>query len=211
MTDIKELALRVAKETDEVTHSMDEFIPEFAQRFLAAYLAEQKPVAWVSDCKTATFWQEVPPGTKLFTVPPLPESAPQQDSLKESSSPEHTSSTARDSRPAVCAAPSSEEVLIIASRLRVIANAIADANYNELTMRIPAEPDRDADIVTMRAAALIERLAARVPDGCVVVPMKATAEIRTALRVSGRRDWPSDELCNVRWAAAIAVGEVKPT
>ena len=44
------------------------------------------------------------------------------------------------------------------ARLRVIANAIADGNYSELTMRIPAEPDRDADIVVMRSALALESL-----------------------------------------------------
>ena len=141
----------------------------------------------------------------------------------------------------VCAAPSSEEVRIIVSRLRVIANAIADANYNELTMRIPAEPDRDADIVTMRAADLIERLAARVPttamgeaiaagdgtlhgaidywqeralkaeaarvpDGCVVVPREPTEDVRCVLATPGNYRTYQDQ-----WAAMIAAGEVKPT
>ena len=47
-------------------------------------------------------------------------------------------------------------------RLRVIANAIADGNYSELTMRIPAEPDRDADIVVMRSALALEALEQQV-------------------------------------------------
>jgi hypothetical protein len=48
------------------------------------------------------------------------------------------------------------------ARLRVIANAIADGNYSELTMRIPAEPDRDADIVVMRSALALESLEQQV-------------------------------------------------
>ena len=47
-------------------------------------------------------------------------------------------------------------------RLRVIANAIADGNYSELTMRIPAEPDRDADIVVMRSALALADLEQQV-------------------------------------------------
>lgn len=50
----------------------------------------------------------------------------------------------------------------IVERLRQIANAIADHNMPELTMRIPAEPDRDADLVVMRAANEIELLRAKL-------------------------------------------------
>lgn len=54
---------------------------------------------------------------------------------------------------------------------------------------------------------LARRLAATltVPDGYALVPVKATPAIIHALRTGGRRDYPSDELCEVRWAAAIAV------
>ncbi len=49
MTDIKELALRVAKEIsmmdDFVLDCEDELI-DFATRFLAAYLAEREPRGW---------------------------------------------------------------------------------------------------------------------------------------------------------------------
>lgn len=47
-------------------------------------------------------------------------------------------------------------------RLNQIARAIADGNYRELTMRIPAEPDRDADLVISAAADEIDRLRAEV-------------------------------------------------
>ena len=59
MPDIKKLALRVATETHAAQETFDlwnpdiqagkvqKFIVDFAQRFLAAYLAEQEPVAEV--------------------------------------------------------------------------------------------------------------------------------------------------------------------
>lgn len=47
-------------------------------------------------------------------------------------------------------------------RLRQIAKAIADQDMNELSMRVPAEPDRDADLVVMRSANLIEQQAAEI-------------------------------------------------
>lgn len=43
-----------------------------------------------------------------------------------------------------------------------------------------------------------------VLEGFALVPIKATPEIRAALRLGSRKDYPSDEMCNVRWAAAIA-------
>lgn len=50
----------------------------------------------------------------------------------------------------------------ITDRLHEIANAIADANYSELTKRIPAEPDRDADLVVSSAAREITCLRAEL-------------------------------------------------
>ena len=52
----------------------------------------------------------------------------------------------------------------IIDRLHEIANAIADANYSELTMRIPAEPDRDADLVVSSAAREIARLRSELAE-----------------------------------------------
>ena len=90
MTGIKELALRVAKEVvlpakhitfaNEIGYGFDgDELADFAKRFLAAYLAEQEPVAWIDDEGTLTFrhnWM-AKKGTKLFTAPPEP--APHQE------------------------------------------------------------------------------------------------------------------------------------
>lgn len=38
----------------------------------------------------------------------------------------------------------------------------------------------------------------------VLVPKEPTDAIRKALRTGSRKDYPSDELCDVRWCAAIA-------
>ena len=43
-----------------------------------------------------------------------------------------------------------------------------------------------------------------VPDGFVLVREKATPLIREALRIGMRREVPNDELCDIRWRAAIA-------
>ena len=109
MTDIKDLALRVAKEVvlpakhitfaNEIGYGFDgDELADFAKRFLAAYLAEQKPVAWeitetvgnttqtsitrqgpnsVSDDDKAEFYLHFRP--LFYAAPPLPEPAPHQE------------------------------------------------------------------------------------------------------------------------------------
>ncbi len=93
MTDVKELALRVVKESpwyydNEPVGDSDAI--DFAQRFLAAYLAEQEPVATILgsdpfderegvrfDIGDLMKLSKLPKGTKLFTASPEP--APQQE------------------------------------------------------------------------------------------------------------------------------------
>ncbi|MBK8772147.1 MAG: hypothetical protein IPM06_17235 [Rhizobiales bacterium] len=86
MTDIKELALRVGKE--RAMWINDEWIIDFAQRFLAAYLAEQKPVAIKLETQQFQCFhvsaedfkrlEALPTGTKLFTAPPTPARRPER-------------------------------------------------------------------------------------------------------------------------------------
>ena len=45
---------------------------------------------------------------------------------------------------------------VLIERLKELADAIAKGNRDELTMRIPAEADRDADIVLAEAAKRLE-------------------------------------------------------
>jgi|GEM_PF-2918811 len=40
-----------------------------------------------------------------------------------------------------------------------------------------------------------------------LVPVETTQAIRDAMRTGSTRDWPSEELCNVRWAAALGVAQ----
>lgn len=49
-------------------------------------------------------------------------------------------------------------------RLRVIAKAISEEDWRELSMRVPAEPERDADLVVMKAADLLEQQAERIKE-----------------------------------------------
>lgn len=71
----------------------------------------------------------------------------------------------------------------IVERLREIAKSISAWNLADLTMRIPAEPDRDADLVVMRAAGEIESLREQVAEleGSLIQCGKNGLEWRTKL------------------------------
>jgi hypothetical protein len=91
----------------------------------------------------------------------------------------------------------------IIDRLHEIANAIADANYSELTMRIPAEPDRDADLVVSSAAREIARLRAELAE------CKQDAERYRWLRL---QHWDTGPLAVVRSPKdAIKLGHDSPS
>lgn len=53
-------------------------------------------------------------------------------------------------------------------------------------------------------ATLAGNLPSHVPECWQLVPAKPTPAMRDAMRNGSRKDWPSDELCNVRYAAMIA-------
>lgn len=46
-----------------------------------------------------------------------------------------------------------------------------------------------------------------IPPGFALVPLEPTPEVLDALRTGSRRDWPSDELCRVRYAAMLGVAQ----
>ena len=52
----------------------------------------------------------------------------------------------------------------LCERLNVLGQAVADRNWGEFSMRVPAEPNRDADLVISRAAQVIREQAARSPE-----------------------------------------------
>ncbi len=86
----------------------------------------------------------------------------------------------------ISAAPSSEEVQRMIGWLRVELGHL---------------------VTCQQAADLIERLAARVPDGCVVVPKDLIDAAKNLLAVKGRHhtELAYKQLCQ----ALIAAGEVK--
>ena len=98
----------------------------------------------------------------------------------------------RSKTSAVRAAPSSEEVREMVERLR---NHLE--NVSNDMIEVLEFPD-----VCLEAATLIERLAARVPDDCVVVPWEPTESM-----IGNERD---RNMFTEIWKAMIAAGEVKP-
>ncbi len=115
----------------------------------------------------------------------------------------------------------------ITERLRELSKARwdRDAWERETTVRIPAEPDRDIDLVLASAAELIDRLRARVAeleaaDGICFTAMLVEIDghayglrpgaariVREALRDAGRYRWLRDDGDGPANAIAAAVAE----
>jgi hypothetical protein len=75
------------------------------------------------------------------------------------------------------------------NRLREIAGAIADGNRDELTMRVPAEPDRDADLVVSWAADEIGSLRRQVSAayGMAIRKQEEIDRLRVSVRQADER------------------------
>lgn len=75
-------------------------------------------------------------------------------------------------------------------------------------LRCFEHPNQTGEELMQEAADMIERLAARVPDGCVVVPKDLIDAAKNLLAVKGRHhtELAYKQLCQ----ALIAAGEVKP-
>lgn len=79
-----------------------------------------------------------------------------------------------------------------------------DEAYDFAKRTIPNPFPPDCDAYWGYIGWTLARTFNATPPGWKLVPVSATTEIRNALRTGSRKDYPSDELCNVRWAAAIA-------
>lgn len=220
MKDIKELALRKAKETwtdippewfDRDRGGVKEKILEYATRLIAAYAEGQEPVAWIAvggatDLKGGVyrklFWQQsnarngwAREWKPLYSAPPEPAPQPAATTTPE----EIVGYTVA---PVVCAAPSSEEVQW--RNIKHVVKTLADWAFGGKD-----DPRWGTAWVAMVTGLTakdgptfnLERLAALVPDGCVVVPREPTE----AMCLAGQ-DHPG---CYQVFKAMIAVGEVK--
>ena len=52
----------------------------------------------------------------------------------------------------------------IVTRLKQLAHAVADEDWSEFSMRVPADSERDADLVLLRASKEIESLRAELAE-----------------------------------------------
>lgn len=77
----------------------------------------------------------------------------------------------------------------ITNRLRELAHAVADQRWSEFSMRVPADHDRDADLVLVRAADEITQLRAKLDDARsdMVAALSLVADVRAAIGDDGKR------------------------
>lgn len=198
-----------------------------AQRFLAAYLAEQEPVASVinTDNLYDIRWLDkidvlLPHGAKLFTAPPLPEPAPQpagkeDQAIYDAIATNYNKDTAPTKEQALEALDSMDDFARMADIDAIGPRKVLDDYINgaapsseEVREMVRWLRTGFGIYTTCEAADLIERLAARVPDGCVVVPREATTAM---LNRANATEWDGMAFPHVViWDAMIAAGEVKP-
>ena len=86
------------------------------------------------------------------------------------------------------------------ARVGAAAMALARMSYGHQALDSDAAEWREHARAVLQAADAVSA----VPDGFVLVREKATPLIREALRIGMRREVPNDELCDIRWRAAIA-------
>lgn len=106
-----------------------------------------------------------------------------------------------------------DEPLCMAKRIEELEAQLAEKSIkverlremNLIAMkRVDGMLDRDLEL---------SRLQSLMSEGWQLVPAKPTPAMRDAMRNGSRKDWPSDELCNVRYAAMLAAAprlEPKP-
>ena len=103
----------------------------------------------------------------------------------------------------MCMAKRIEE---LEGRVRVMAGLLREARKYVTAL---GKPDDEVSAVQMTVSRIDALLAGQlpapvVPEGWQLVPAKPTPAMRDAMRNGSRKDWPSDELCNVRYAAMLA-------
>ncbi len=203
----------------------------FATRLIAAYCAEQKPDCWavltpngsklVSPEEAKGLLKAYP----LFTAPPLTEPAPQTDGSTIVSAPNQescpicrdTGKTCCDYEPTQTAESAIAQLVTALQQSKgwmrdyadsIIRDAIdrntapSSEEVREMVERLYSDLDGGpSGWLKQEAADMIERLAARVPEGCVVVPREPTEAMIG-------NEWNRDMLTGI-WKAMIAAGEVK--
>lgn len=225
MKDIKELALLKAAETDEAVggYPGTAWLYEYSTRLIAGYLAKQEPVAYkyisttypdrlyqISELTPEYFsrenWNPVP----LYAAPPEP--APSEFSAEQRD---------KDWSAIKSTAPSSEEVKRIVGDTFEASMSYQSGEIGPITLR----QENAIRVVVWDSVNAV--LAARVPDGCVVVPKSQITHYEKMLEAASRQlarwqekygkhqpDWlpPAGDvtLQELIDEAMIAAGAVKP-
>ena len=93
----------------------------------------------------------------------------------------------------------------------------SEMNEDQLQIYHDAKPHRDdlravIDSLNQENAALRAKVEEQGEQGMVLVSEKCTKAVCTALRLGSKVDVPSDQLCEIRWAAALvaAMGDADP-
>ena len=89
-------------------------------------------------------------------------------------------------------APEPGEVATIAARLNELAHAVTEERWREFSMRIFAEPLRDANLVMSRAATLLQQLSAPSP---AVVPVAVSERLPDSRPESEGGDCDAEGRC----------------
>jgi hypothetical protein len=70
-----------------------------------------------------------------------------------------------------------ERTAVMVARLKELAHATAEQRWREFSMRVPADTERDADLVLMRAAMHIEQQQATIDDLCETIELNLICDL----------------------------------
>ena len=73
-----------------------------------------------------------------------------------------------------------ERTAVMVARLKELSYATAEQRWREFSMRVPADTERDADLVLMRAAMFIERQQATIDDLCETIELNLICDLGPA-------------------------------
>lgn len=145
------------------------------------------------------WWERYMPNATQSEAWEAWQAAPRADGVGVASQQAEPSSCSSKQAPGLCSGSSEPSD----ARVEVAAKALLARR--ELKLEHLTDKAREHYLEDVRAVLqAADAVSAGVPDGCVLVPEKATPLIREALRIGMRREVPNDELCDIRWRAAIA-------
>jgi hypothetical protein len=70
-----------------------------------------------------------------------------------------------------------ERTAVMVARLKELAHATAEQRWREFSMRVPADTERDADLVLMRAAMHIEQQQVTIDDLCETIELNLICDL----------------------------------